>query len=178
MKRGKDVRLAPFVVIKRPELVELGSHVAIDPFFYMTTGAKIGNWVHISSNVSVIGGETGCLLMDDYTAIATGCRLICVSDDFANGEGIAVPFIPNKFKSHMVGQSISMGKHSVLGANTVVLPGVTIGEGAVVGANSVVTKNLDPWGVYVGSPAYKIRNRPKKGLVKKEKEIEHYVLGA
>ena len=40
-----------------------------------------------------------------------------------------------------------------VGANTVVLPGVTIGEGAIVGAQSLVTKDIPPNEVWFGSPA-------------------------
>jgi acetyltransferase-like isoleucine patch superfamily enzyme len=40
-----------------------------------------------------------------------------------------------------------------LGANTVVLPGVTIGRGAVIGANSVVSSNVPPMVVARGNPA-------------------------
>ena len=39
------------------------------------------------------------------------------------------------------------------------MPGVTIGEGAGVGANSVVTRDLEPWGVYIGNRRYRERNR-------------------
>jgi acetyltransferase-like isoleucine patch superfamily enzyme len=45
-----------------------------------------------------------------------------------------------------------------LSANTVVLPGVSICSHVVVGANSVVTRDISQPGVYVGSPARKIRN--------------------
>ncbi len=46
-----------------------------------------------------------------------------------------------------------------LGARVKVLDGVTIGKGCVVGANAVVTKSLEPYGVYVGVPAKKIKSR-------------------
>lgn len=40
-----------------------------------------------------------------------------------------------------------------LGANVVVMPGITIGKGAIIGANSVVTKDIPPYSVAVGAPA-------------------------
>ncbi len=43
-----------------------------------------------------------------------------------------------------------------IGYNTIVLPNVRIGENVIVGAGSVVTKDLEPNGVYVGSPAKRI----------------------
>lgn len=47
----------------------------------------------------------------------------------------------------------------LIGGNSVILPGVTIGEGASVGAGSVVTKDLEPWGVYVGNKRIGWRNK-------------------
>ena len=41
------------------------------------------------------------------------------------------------------------------------MPGVTIGEGALVGSNAFVNKDLEPWGIYVGSPVKKIGEREK-----------------
>jgi acyl-[acyl carrier protein]--UDP-N-acetylglucosamine O-acyltransferase len=46
-----------------------------------------------------------------------------------------------------------IGSSVFLGANAVVLPGVTIGDGAIVGAGSVVTKDVAPHMVVAGNPA-------------------------
>ena len=59
---------------------------------------------------------------------------------------------------------ITIGRFVVIGANSVVLPGVTIGEGAAIGAGSVVTRDLEPWGVYIGNK--KIRERDREGVMK------------
>jgi len=48
-----------------------------------------------------------------------------------------------------------------VGANAVVLPGVTIPDGCVVGAGSVVTHDLEPWMVCTGAPARPVRERPR-----------------
>lgn len=44
-----------------------------------------------------------------------------------------------------------------IGANAILLPGVTIGRCSVVGAGSVVTKDVPPYSVVVGSPARVIK---------------------
>ena len=49
-----------------------------------------------------------------------------------------------------------------LGANVVVLKGVTIGECAVVGAGSVVCRDIPPYSVAVGVPARVIRRLEKR----------------
>jgi galactoside O-acetyltransferase len=64
-----------------------------------------------------------------------------------------------------------MKKHSIVGANAVILPGVVIGEGAVVGANSLVTKDCKPWTVYVGSPARELKCRPRERILELESQL-------
>lgn len=171
MKAGKDIIIHKSAVIKRPDLVEMGNHIAIDPFFYMSTGAVLGSYIHISSHVSVIGGAEGLLVMEDFTTIAAGCRIICVSNDFADGSGMINPFVEFKYRSNLVGNTVIMRKHSALGTNVVVHPAVVIGEGSVVGSNSLVLKSTEPWGIYAGTPAVKIGERPKEVLLQYEKDI-------
>ena len=48
-----------------------------------------------------------------------------------------------------------------IGANCTLMPNITIGEGAIIGAGSFVNKDCEPWGIYVGSPAQKISERPR-----------------
>ena len=53
---------------------------------------------------------------------------------------------------------VSIGDGSWLGSNVVVQPGVTIETGCVIGAGSLVTKNCSANGLYVGSPARRVRD--------------------
>ena len=48
---------------------------------------------------------------------------------------------------------VTLKKGCSVGANTVVLPGVTIGENSIVGAQSLVNKDIPPGEVWFGSPA-------------------------
>ena len=52
---------------------------------------------------------------------------------------------------------ITIGDGCWLGANSIVLPGVTIGPGSVIGAGSVVTKDIPPNVVAFGSPCRVVR---------------------
>lgn len=53
------------------------------------------------------------------------------------------------------------------------MPGVIIGEGSVIGPNSLITKNTNPWTVYVGNPARPIKIRNKKNILKFLKELNY-----
>ena len=77
---------------------------------------------------------------------------------------------------------IKIGNNVFIGADCLILPGVTVGDNVVIGARSVVTKNLAPNAVYAGVPARLIKTiddywngiEPHilhtKGLSKNEKE--------
>lgn len=58
---------------------------------------------------------------------------------------------------------VTIGAGSWLGAHVVVAPGVTIGRGCVIGAGSLVTRDCEPNGLYVGSPARRIRDLDVQG---------------
>ena len=118
--------------------------------------------------VLVTGG--GQLIMDDYSGIAIGAIILTGSDDFL-GEGMTGPCVPKEYLKPKLG-IVHICKHAVVGANSVIMPNVTIGEGAVVGANSLVTRDLDPWSVYVGSPARKVKDRRKDLILGFESELE------
>lgn len=167
-KIGIDVRVSKNAEITRPELIELGNHISIDMGVYMSVSAKIGDYIHIAPHVCIIGGATSLLIMEDFTAIAAGSKIICASDDFT--KGFLSPFIPIKYRN-VINKPIIFKKFSAVGVNSVVMPGVTLAEGSVVGANSVLTQNTEPWTIYVGSPAKPIKMRDSELILKGAKEL-------
>jgi len=50
------------------------------------------------------------------------------------------------------------------------MPGVNIGEGCSVGAMSLVNKSIEPWGIYFGVPARRIKER-KKNILELERQF-------
>ena len=48
---------------------------------------------------------------------------------------------------------IMIGSGTWIGADTLILPGVTIGKGVIVGAGSLVTSDLADNAIYIGRPA-------------------------
>jgi putative colanic acid biosynthesis acetyltransferase WcaF len=57
--------------------------------------------------------------------------------------------------------SSTIGAYAWVCARAVVSPGVNLGEGAVLGLASVATRDLDPWMIYAGVPATKVRERTR-----------------
>ena len=53
--------------------------------------------------------------------------------------------------------SVSIGDHSYIGINSVIVGNIRIGKHCVIGANSVVTKDIPDYSVAVGSPAKVIK---------------------
>jgi putative colanic acid biosynthesis acetyltransferase WcaF len=54
---------------------------------------------------------------------------------------------------------MSLGPYSWVCARASVSPGVNVGEGAVLGLGSVATRDLEPWTVYAGVPAQRVKQR-------------------
>jgi len=162
---GEDVFISNKVEIRRPHLVSIGNHVAIDSGVYITAQAEIGDYVHISPYVTVIGGAKSKLIVGHFATIAAGCRLIAGSDSFL-GHGFTSVTAPEKYRDQVEFSTIKIEKFAGLGTNVIVMPGITIAEGSVIGAGSLVTKNTEPWTIYVGSPARPMKIRDKAKMIK------------
>jgi putative colanic acid biosynthesis acetyltransferase WcaF len=65
----------------------------------------------------------------------------------------------------LIAYAMTVGAYAWVCAHASVAPGVNIGEGAVLGLGSVATRNLDPWTVYAGSPAAKVKERKRFPLL-------------
>lgn len=152
-----NVKTFEYTKIIGIENIDFGKYIIIDDFvlIYAKEKITIGNHVHIASFSSITGGNR--LSIGNYAAISQGCRILTATDDFTSG-GFGNSTVDSKYRN-LTSAPISIGNYCIIGANSVVLPGVTIGEGATVGANSVVTKSLEPWGVYVGNKKIKMRNK-------------------
>ena len=59
----------------------------------------------------------------------------------------------------MLLNDVNIGDNTLLGSNTIIMPGIIIGNHAVVGAGSIVTKNIGDFEIWAGTPAKFIRKR-------------------
>ncbi len=167
---GTDVRIADSAVIKNPELVSLGNHVAIDDFCYITTALEVGDYVHLGPYSSIIGGKQALCVMKDFSGLSAGCRIVCGSDDYL-GSGLTNPTIPAPYRGDVHVAPVVLEKHALLGTNCVIHPGVTVGEGAAIGSCSLITKDLAPWQIYVGVPARMTRARNRERILELEARL-------
>lgn len=167
---GTDVVVDANTKFVRPELVELGNHVAIDWGFYCTTALKVGDYVHISPHVAVIGGRQTGLVIENFCFISVGARMVCGSEHF-HGAGLIGPLIPDEFKDEQTLEPIVMQAFSGVCANSVVMPGVVMAEGSILGANSFLKENTQPWTIYAGSPARPIKIRRSDVMKQYAKEL-------
>jgi len=160
---GSDVFIDERAFLKYPQLIEIGSHCAFDNGLHMTTKGQFGSYVHVGPYVSIIGGKNSLIIAKDFSTIAAGARLICLGEEHL-GNGLVGPTIPEEYKDDMVGGKIVLNRFSNILTNAVNFPGVTIGEGAVVGAGAVLGMNAEPWSIYLGNPARKIKSRNKEKM--------------
>jgi acetyltransferase-like isoleucine patch superfamily enzyme len=169
---GRNVRIARNCVIIGLENIEIGDNVRIDCFCSLI--AEGSGWLSIGSFVHVGGGShlsAGAgIRMDDFSGVSQGVRIYSKSDDYT-GKHLTNPTVPTKYTGVTHG-TVSLGRHVIVGSGSVILPNVSIGEGSSVGALTLVVKSLDPWGVYSGTPARKLKSRSKE-LLELEKQFRN-----
>jgi galactoside O-acetyltransferase len=100
--------------------------------------------------------------MDDFSGLSQGVKIYTRTDDYT-GEYLTNPTVPEKYTGATCG-SVVLEKHVIVGAGCVILPKVLVAEGSSIGALSLVTKSLDAWGVFAGSPARRLKSRSKRLL--------------
>jgi acetyltransferase-like isoleucine patch superfamily enzyme len=166
-KIGKNVKVSDKASIYNPELISIDDYSRIDDFCVVSGKVDIGKYVHITPMCLIAGGEPGVYL-SDFCTLAYGVKIFAQSDDYSGGTMVN-SLVNSRFKSETFAK-VSLLKHVVIGANSVVLPGVTIAEGCSAGAMSLFNKSTDAWGIYVGSPAKRIKER-KKDLLELEKQF-------
>lgn len=164
-KLGRNVRISEKASIYNADQIEIGDHSRIDDFCVISGKVKIGRNVHIAIFCNVAGGTEGVVL-EDFVGLAYGCHVFSQSDDY-NGLTLTNPTVPAEYKKEKKAK-VHIGKHCIVGTNSLIFPGVTLAEGCSLGALSMLTKSTEAWGVYFGIPAKKIKER-KRDLLELEK---------
>lgn len=130
---------------------------------YRWAGAIIGNNVRIVSSAKIIGN--GELIIGDNVWIGHEAMLLCSSKIIigsncdigprvyiGNGTHRITPE-KNRIGDIETSEDIIIGDGCWLGANAIILPGVSIGNKSVVAAGAVVTKSSIDYSLLAGVPA-------------------------
>jgi galactoside O-acetyltransferase len=163
---GANVCISDKASIYNPDQIQIGNNSRIDDFCVISGKVTIGRNVHIAVFCNVAGGEKG-IIFEDFSGLAYGCHVFTQSDDYG-GRTLTNPTVPDKYKRE-IKKSILIGKHSIVGTNSLIFPGVVLAEGTSVGGLSMVTKSTEEWSVYFSNPAKRIKAR-KRDLLKLEEE--------
>lgn len=123
------------------------SRMEIGSFFYIGHGSSIhtdcliGKYVMFGNNVAVVGKYD-----HNFQEIGIPIRLASqIRDKEYHWKGSNIVTI--------IGDDVWIGHGSII------MSGVNIGSGCIVAAGSVVTKDLEPYWIYAGVPAKKIKQR-------------------
>ena len=154
---GSNVLVSRFARFYGIGEISIGSNVRIDDFCILSGKISLGSHIHISAYCAMYGANG--IEMEDYTGLSPRCSVFSASDDFS-GEFQIGPMV-DKSRTNVTGGRVLIGRYAQVGSGCVVLPDLTVGEGVAVGAMSLVNKSLEPWGIYAGIPARKIRERKR-----------------
>jgi len=122
---------------------------------------EIGSFCSISNNVKIGGG------MHPMEWVST-------SPVFYKGrDSVKAKF--SEFEREP-NQIVRIGNDVWIGEGVLIKQGVTIGNGAVIGMGSIVTKDIEPYTIYAGSPARKIRNRFEEEVITELNQLKWWDL--
>jgi galactoside O-acetyltransferase len=155
---GKNAFISRKCSIYSPEEISIGNNVRIDDFCILSGKISLGSHVHISA-YSALYGKYG-IILEDFTTISARVLVFSQNDDYTGGF-LTNPMVPEHLRN-VSGGTVIFKKFSIIGAGSIVMPGVTIQTGGAVGAMSLVTKDVEEWSIYVGIPAAFKKARKKK----------------
>lgn len=158
---GDVVLISRLASIHQPERVHLGDHVRIDDFAVLTAGEsgriRMGSYVHIAAFAALFGG--GGIAIEDYVGVSARGTVYSTNDDYS-GAHLTNPTVLAEFTDVTIAP-VRLQRHVLIGAHSVILPGVSLREGVAVGAVSLVDRSLEAWGVYAGIPATFVKSRSR-----------------
>lgn len=166
---GENVLLSDKSSYYNCKNITIGNNTRIDDFCVLSAGEggiEIGSYIHIAVYSSLIGA--GKILLQDFSNISSKVAIYSSNDDYS-GEFMTNPMVPSEYTS-VNHAPVTIGRHVIVGSGSVILPNVTLEDGVAIGALSLVTKNCEAFGIYMGTPAKKIKER-KRDLLELEKKL-------
>lgn len=172
---GENVLLSDKASYYNCANIVIGNNVRIDDFCVLSAGAggiEIGSYIHIAVYSSLIGA--GKIALHDFSNVSSRVAIYSSNDDYS-GIWMTNPMVPKEY-TNVTHADVVVGRHVIIGAGSILLPGVTLEEGVAVGALSLVSKSCVRFGVYSGVPARRIKDRGIDLLKVEQKLIENLSL--
>jgi len=160
---GDNVMISDRASFYNCSKISIGNNTRIDDFCVLSAGEGgiyIGNFVHIAVGSTLIGA--GKITLENFSNLSSRVSVYSSSDDYS-GMTMTNPTVPARYTG-VVSADVFLGRHVIVGCGSVILPGVRLEEGVAVGALSFVNHDCEKFGIYVGNPARRIKERSKNLL--------------
>ncbi len=127
----------------------------VDSTIYFGGKSQISRDLRAEHNVYI---GPNCLI---YPKVAIGAYTMLANDVRIIGgdHRYDIPGRPMIFSGRAELKPTTIGRDCWIGAYSIIMCGVNIGEGSIIAAGSIVTKDVEPYSIYGGIPAKKIKNR-------------------
>jgi galactoside O-acetyltransferase len=167
---GKDCKISRYARLYNPHNITLGNCVRVDDFCVLSAGSRIslGSHVHIAAHSLLTGASL--IELDDFSGLSSHVSVYSSSDDYL-GRGLTNPTVPMVYRN-VTNAPVLLKKHVIVGAGSVILPGVTLEVGCAVGALSLVNKSMPEFVIVQGNPASAIGKRSRRLLAKEQAFLE------
>jgi galactoside O-acetyltransferase len=161
---GEEVAIHRSVIFFGAERIRIGSRVRIDCHCLLSAGPdgiSIGNNVHLAAG-GYYFGSGGPIVVEDFAGLSARVGVYTSSDDFKDG-WLTGPTIPDEFKQVTTGP-VTVKKHTIVGAGTLIFANVTLGVASAVGAMSLVKRSVDDFSIVAGNPLRVLGERARRIL--------------
>jgi acetyltransferase-like isoleucine patch superfamily enzyme len=141
----KSIRLGLNVVLMPNSRIELITNYAGESF---KPEFIVGNYSQIHQNCHITCAEK--IEIGNNVVVVSN---VTITDIIHPHEDVSIPINKAKIKTFPV----KIEDEVYIYNNSVILPGVSIGKHSIIGANSVVNKNVPPYSIVAGNPAIVIK---------------------
>lgn len=128
----------------------IGDNVRIDDYCVVKGHIELGSHIHIGA-FSLLSGVGGGVHLADFVTLSSGVHVYSASDIYA-ASTLASSSVPRELTSTKCGP-IHLEAATLVGANTLILPGTRLGMGASIGAQCIVKGSIPRGAIIVNREA-------------------------
>lgn len=170
---GKGVIIGPGVTLRQPGKMAVGNGCVVDDLARLSVRGGSSAAIALQDHVllgrnAMLNVRDGEIAIDEHTSIGACSRIACTKGKLKIGKHVMVAGycyigccghhidrtdVPMALQEPDTRGGVTIGDDVWIGAQAVVLDGVSIGKGAVIGAGSLVNKDIPDHAIAYGSPA-------------------------